>query len=41
MGKAKRRVRDKTGPHKDSYRRQVEHKTIGRRMAKTGKCTKR
>jgi len=41
MGYYKRGVRDGSGSYKDSYRRRVEKKSIGRRRAKGEKCPKR
>lgn len=41
MGYLRRGVRTGDGPYKDSYRRRVERKSIGRRRAKGIKCPKR
>ena len=41
MGCTQRGKRDGTGPYKNSYRRKVEGKSIGRRLEKTGRCPKR
>ena len=41
MGYTQRAKRTGDGPYKDSYRRRVEGKTIGRRRAKGEKCPKR
>ena len=41
MGYTRRGIRDGSGPHKDSYRRKVEGKSIGRRRAKGIRCPKR
>jgi len=38
MAKKKRNVRDGTGPYEGSYRRRVEGKTVGRRLASGEIC---
>lgn len=41
MGYTQRAKRTGDGPHKNSYRRRVEGKTIGRRRAAGVKCPKK
>jgi hypothetical protein len=40
MGYSRRGVKDGTGPYKNSRRRTVEKKTVGRRRARLGHCPK-